>query len=70
MKLTWLSYLIYSLNNYTMKLYIETDLKLDKGKYSKALFRYTKKLKTLQDSTSHRILWHMHRTLNIDKKDN
>jgi hypothetical protein len=29
-----------------------------------------KKPKTLQDSPSHRILRHMHGTLNIDKKDN
>ena len=37
---------------------------------TKALFRYNQNLKTLQDSPSHRILWHLHGTLNIDKKDN
>jgi len=26
--------------------------------------------KNFQDSTSHRILWHMHGTLNIDKNNN
>ena len=35
-----------------------------------ALFKYTPKPKILQDSPSHRILRHMHGTLNIDKKDN
>jgi len=34
------------------------------------LFRYTQKPKTLQDSPSHRILWHMHGALNIDKNKN
>jgi len=37
---------------------------------TKALFRYTQKPKTLQDSLSHRILRHMHEVLNIDKKNN
>jgi len=37
---------------------------------SMALFRYTQKPKTLQDSPSHRILRHMHEVLNIDKKNN
>jgi len=36
----------------------------------KGLFRYTQKPKTLQDFPSHRILQHLHGTLNIDKKDN
>ena len=37
----------------------------------KALFRYNQKNpKTLQDFPSHRILRHMHGTLNVDKKDN
>ena len=35
-----------------------------------ALFRCIQKSKILQDSPSHRILRHMHETLNIDKKDN
>ena len=37
---------------------------------SEALFRYTQKPKTLQDSPSHRILRHMHEVLNKDKKNN
>ena len=37
---------------------------------TKTLFRYTQKPKTLQDSSSHQILRHMHETLNINKKDN
>jgi len=42
----------------------------DSSLFIQALFRYTQKLKTLQNSPSHQILRHMHETLNIDKKDN
>jgi hypothetical protein len=35
---------------------------------TKALFSSPQNLKTFQDSLSHRILRHMHRALNIDKK--
>jgi len=33
----------------------------------KVLFSLLQKLKTFQDFSSHRILWHMHEVLNIDK---
>ena len=47
-----------------------TVIKSTAYKRTKALFRYTQKLKALQDFPSHRILRHMHEALNIDKKDN
>jgi len=37
---------------------------------TKALFSSPQKPKTFQDSSSHRILRHMHGTLNIDKNKN
>jgi len=35
-----------------------------------ALFSSPWKPKSFQDSPSHRILWHMHETLNIDENKN
>jgi len=32
--------------------------------------QFTVKIKSFQDFPSHRILWHMHETLNIDKNKN
>jgi len=47
---------------------VSLDFSLKFGKNSsKALFRYTQN-KTLQNSSSHRILRHRHEVLNIDKK--
>jgi hypothetical protein len=37
---------------------------------SKALFSSFQKPKTFQDSSSHRILWHMYEALNIIKNKN
>jgi len=37
---------------------------------SEALFSSPRKPKSFQDSPSHRILWHMHETLNIDENKN
>jgi len=37
---------------------------------TKALFSSPQKPKTFQNFPSHRILWHMHRALNVDKNKN
>ena len=37
---------------------------------NKSLFTSPRKIKTFQDFPSHRILWHMHGALNIDKNKN
>jgi len=44
------------------------ELKIEEFQEVKALFSSSQKSKKVQDSTSHRVLWHMHESLNIDKK--
>ena len=46
------------------------NTRLQEGWRGRALFSSPWKPKSFQDFPSHRILWHMHETLNIDEKKN